>query len=299
MSTRKNSTTTSVRDKTNWTKGHPLEGDGMLVNLFHYLWKKNRELQSCPLVRVPSTIVYEHNFPRGWYFYDAKHNELRKKTGKELDTNSIYKEFSRPENDSCEIVASYLSKLEDEETGEEITLVEFFNSSDLSNFLFKREKREQGILQKFILPKGSHNSVIQAIWSPHVTLVERRNNIHKLSDKKWTMYDRAVTYEGPAHYSNEVFCAPQLVTQIKEICASIVKHFSDTEHRNITRMVLYFKVDSKSNVWLLWSSSLRISDKSSLSRTIPLNLSPKFKSPSELKPTPKPGETNPDKNTQA
>ena len=111
MTTKKNS---NSRDKVNWLKSHPLEGDGTLVNLFHYLWKKNRDLQSCPLVRVPGTIVYEHNFPRGWYLYDGKHTELRKKTGKELDTNSIFREFSKAEDENVEIVASYLSKTEDE-----------------------------------------------------------------------------------------------------------------------------------------------------------------------------------------
>lgn len=43
-------------------------------------------------------------------------------------------------------------------------------------------------------------------------------------------------------------------------------------------MVLYFKVDAKNNVWLLWSSSMRISDKH-LKTFIPLNLAPKFTSP--------------------
>eukprot|EP01027_Heterolobosea_sp_BB2_P005147 GEZU01007901.1.p1 GENE.GEZU01007901.1~~GEZU01007901.1.p1 ORF type:complete len:139 (+),score=31.97 GEZU01007901.1:40-456(+) len=116
------------------------------------------------------------------------------------------------------------------ETGEEITSVEFFDKNDLNTFLFKREKREQGILQKFVTPKGSFNSVIQAIWSPHVTLVERRNNIHKLNDKKWTMYERAVTYEGPAHYSNEGSNPSASIDKYstKPILSLITHHLSST-----------------------------------------------------------------------
>jgi len=52
----------------NWAiKGHQLDGDSNLISIFHYLWKKNKNLETCPGVRVPDTIVYEHNFPRGWY----------------------------------------------------------------------------------------------------------------------------------------------------------------------------------------------------------------------------------------
>lgn len=190
-------------DKSNWVKGHPIEGDGNLINLFHYLWKRNAQLESCLNVLIPDTIVYEHNFPRGWYCYDEKHNEIKKKTGKELDPKKIFKEFSKTTVKGIDIVASYLSKCEKSSGGEETTQVEFFDVDDLEKFLFKRERREQGILQKFLVPKGSHNSVVQAIWSPHVCLVEKRNNCLKLIDKKNTMYERAVTYEGPAHYSQE------------------------------------------------------------------------------------------------
>lgn len=63
--------------------------------------------------------------------------------------------------------------------------------------------------------------------------------------------------------------------QVKTICNSIVQHFQSTEHMLITRMVLYFKVDAMSRVWLLWASSLRVEDRNS-KRRIPLNLSPKF-----------------------
>jgi hypothetical protein len=76
--------------------------------------------------------------------------------------------------------------------------------------------------------------------------------------KNYTPFERAVTYEGPSHYSNEVFCAPHLEKQIKAICSTVVNHFALVEYKQITRMVLYFKVDNKGDLWLLWSSSIRI-----------------------------------------
>ena len=57
---------------TAWTKSHQLEGDGLLTLLYHHLWKKNKSFQSCPGIKLPDTVVYEHNFPRAWYTYEFK-----------------------------------------------------------------------------------------------------------------------------------------------------------------------------------------------------------------------------------
>ena len=39
--------TASGKERT-WTKNHPLEGDGLLVNFYNHMWKKNKDFQSCP-----------------------------------------------------------------------------------------------------------------------------------------------------------------------------------------------------------------------------------------------------------
>uniref|UniRef100_A0A6U0L0M8 Uncharacterized protein n=1 Tax=Percolomonas cosmopolitus TaxID=63605 RepID=A0A6U0L0M8_9EUKA len=276
--------------KRHWSK-HPLEGDGTITKLFHYLWKKNKDLESCPLVRTPDTIVYEHNFPNGWYSFS--NNELRRKSGKDIETKSIIQEFERKakrEGDEHGIVAYYLSCAEND-TGDQLNQVEFFNQEELEDFFFKRKTRDKGILQRFVTPKGPYNFIIQAIWSPHVMMLERRVNIHRITDaKNFSSYERAVTYEGPSHYSNEVFCAPHLQKEIKKVCNAIVKHFASTEHKKITRMVLYFKIGADNRLYLLWSSSIRIApsaqhaqqaqDKNNPDtlgpKAMPLNLSPKF-----------------------
>ncbi len=70
-------------------------------------------------------------------------------------------------------------------------------------------------------------------------------------------------------------CSPHLEKDIKKICDLISSHFYNVEHKQITRMVLYFKVDSQSTLWLQWASSIRIA--SGTER--PLELSPKFTKP--------------------
>ena len=262
-----------------WTKNHPLEGDGLLTGFYDHMWKKNKEFKSCDEVLCPDTIVYDHNFPRGWYTYDKKNKELVKKQGKELDTSSIYNAFSKSDGD-VGIVASYMHSYEDTESGDPVTHVEFFNKEGLAEFVNRKTKKE-GILQRFLIPKGRNNSVIQAVWSPRVCIVQRKTNVkplHGRAEGNKDPYSCAVTYEGPSHYSEDGTCAAKTTANIKQICCNIVEHFYNTEHKHITRMVLYFKVDKQNDVWLLWCGSIRVSDRQQPSK-MPLNLSPIFTSP--------------------
>jgi hypothetical protein len=179
---------------------------------------------------------------------------------------------------------------EDPQTREAVTItsVEFFNEETLKEFVARKTKRE-GILQRFIAPKGLRNNVIQAIWSPRLCMVQRRTNRGSIKDKiqcERDPYPVAVTYEGPSHFSEESTCAAHTTDQVKAMCANIAQHFFATEHKYVTRMVLYFKVDERDQLWLLWCGSLRVSDKEQPSE-MPLNLAPKFDSPSLEAASPK------------
>lgn len=141
-----------TKPSSSWNR-HQLEGDGNIQQLFHYLWKKNKHLESCPGVLIPDTVVYEHNFPVGWYYFAE--SELKKYSGKELETKAIYNHFTKNIDHSHGIVATFLSTHDDED--ETVNRVEFLTAEDLHDFLFKRKQRDKGLLQKFITPKGSHN----------------------------------------------------------------------------------------------------------------------------------------------
>jgi hypothetical protein len=269
-----------------WIKNHALEGDGLVTGFYNFLHKHNpKTMKACQGVFIPDTIVFDHNFPRGWYTSDLKAGEIMKRQGKELDAGSIYASFSKPSSPTCGIVASYMSSSEEDDptTGETVTTtsVEFFNEATLQDFVGRKVKRE-GVLQKFVSPKGLRNSVLQAVWSPRVCMVQRRTNCGHIRDKlqcERDPYPVAVTYEGPSHYSEEGTCAAHTQEQIKAMCLNIVRHFNATEHKFITRMVLYFKADEKDQVWLLWCGSLRVSDRDTPSQ-MPLNLAPRFCNPS-------------------
>lgn len=285
---------TVVQYQPEWTKQHQLEGDGLLPLLYDHLWKSDRTREHrLRDVLIPDTVVFEHNFPRAWYTYDSKTQELLKRAGKLLDSQSIYKYFAAEEK-GTDIVAQFYHKsttstvpadhspskghhhathakhhhhhgaVEEEE--ELTTSVEFFTKDKLFDFLHNRKVKPDGVLQKFLVPKGEsssrHNFQIQAVWSPLVTLVYKRTNKRRLNDKTVPVNDRAATFDGPAHCSAEGLVADGTKSRIDNLCKTIVDHFFATEHKQITRAVLYFKVDDADRLWVLWASSLRIgSDK--------------------------------------
>eukprot|EP01065_Artemidia_motanka_P030298 TRINITY_DN3630_c1_g2_i1.p1 TRINITY_DN3630_c1_g2~~TRINITY_DN3630_c1_g2_i1.p1 ORF type:complete len:750 (+),score=279.79 TRINITY_DN3630_c1_g2_i1:664-2913(+) len=130
----------------------------------------------------------------------------------------------------------------------------------LKDFLYSRISRPDGVLQKFITPEGRHNEVVQAVWSPcgAVQLVTKRQNTHAHNDRRTSMHDRSVTFEGPTHLSREAFLAPHIQWLVKRQCGRFIMHFHSTEQVHIQRMVLHFKVDGDGELWLLWGSSVRI-----------------------------------------
>lgn len=51
-------------------------------------------MKPCRDILVPDTVVFDHNFPRGWYTTDVKAREVMRKQGKELDASTIERGFT-------------------------------------------------------------------------------------------------------------------------------------------------------------------------------------------------------------
>lgn len=146
--------------------------------------------------------------------------------------------------------------------------------------LFKGKKHSNGIVQRFVLPKGGKNTVIKAAWSPSMCLVERRVNVHGVTDKRVPMGDRLVTFEGPEHLSESMPLAPAalLGRKVQFLCNSVAQHVLEVTqgHCRIASMVLHFKVDEDNKLWLLFCSSLRLAGRASGLACNSINLSPNF-----------------------
>lgn len=146
--------------------------------------------------------------------------------------------------------------------------------------LFIGKKHSNGIVQRFVLPKGGKNTVIKAAWSPSMCLVERRVNVHGVTDKRVPMGDRLVTFEGPEHLSESMPLAPPalLGRKVQFLCNSVAQHVLEVTqgHCRIASMVLHFKVDEDNKLWLLFCSSLRLAGRASGLARNSINLSPNF-----------------------
>ena len=246
--------------------GHfPLEGDGCVVSLFHYIWSKNQFKKSCPLVNVPDTIVYKYRQPAYWYFTSRDPaGGVKMKNKQNLGNVRVEESLcNKPASSSNEVVAYYISS--ESTTQGTVTTMQHFDKDGLRDFLNHHKKENNGILQRFVDSKGAHNTIFRAIWSPNVFHVERRANVHEVADRKQTLHQRVVTFEGDEHFSAALTVTDTLFgSQVQRICESIADHCSLHLHAqgtasHVSRMVLHFKVDENNRVWLLWCSSVRLS----------------------------------------
>lgn len=238
----------------------PLEGDGIIENLYHYLWTKD-ELDSGPNINIPDTVVYRYRQPAMWFFTSSD-GSIKKKNKSNLVNVRIEEAFLKNKSGS-DIVAYYIST-RTEGAGPEAerrTTIEYLDERGFREFLYQRTKVNNGILQRFIEPKGVHNSMTRVIWSPKVCLLERRVNLQSLQDRRVDMYQRAVTYDGEEFNSKTVPVRGSILpAQVQNLAEAIVSHVAEVSFQKykISRMVLNMKVSARGKLYLLWCSSLRV-----------------------------------------
>ncbi|CAD8093899.1 unnamed protein product [Paramecium primaurelia] len=222
--------------------------------LFFHLWKKNPDTNSsCPGVFVADTIIYRWAQPYFWYF-TAKDGQILRKTKERIFVEQIEEIFQKTGDISALYLQSQQNKI----------IFEYFEKGEFVQFLHQREKALNALLQKFVEPKSSRNSMIKVSWSPQFCLLSRKTNNNDLKNNKIPIEDRLVTFEGPEHLSTtDSIASPILSADIEQICLNIVKHIQDVSGGNIqiSRMVLFFKIDEKNRLWLLFSSGVKVRQK--------------------------------------
>lgn len=255
--------------------------DGVSEELFRLLWSKD-ELNFGPSVNIPDTIVYKFGQPHTWYF-TALSGRIKRKNRQNLLSEKIEEVFNKHVM-GYDVIAYFINvPIESENRSIELSpvTIEYFDRAALNDFLYKRKKVMNGILQRFIEPKTTRNEMIRAIWSPKVCLLERAENVHQLHDHRYGLYERCVIYEGPEYYvTSAPLRGPVLSGQIQKLCEAIVSHISEVTYgqKQISRIVLNFKVDSRDKVWFMYSTSIRcidmlnqqmnVNDSSRLERTL-------------------------------
>ena len=112
-------------------------------------------------------------------------------------------------------------------------------------FTINHTNNTEGVLQKFISPKGEQKSTLSIIWSNKLCFFERR----------------AINYDGEKYHSQILpIRGTTLPHRMQSIANSIHYHISNItfEKMHVSRMVLHFRLDNKDKLWLLYWSSLRL-----------------------------------------
>lgn len=236
-----------------------IEIDGISEEFFNLLWMKD-ELNFGPSINIPDTVIFKYGQPVTWYF-TASNGKIKKKNRNNLLNARIEDSFTQNIL-GYDVIATFFSVPTESEQNKKLNqnTIEYLSRKDLQAFLYDRAESNNGILQKFIEPKGTRNEMIRAIWSPKVCLLERAENIYQLHDHRYGLYERCVTYEGPELYiTSAPLRGPVLAGQVQRVCEKVVSHISEVTfgQSQISRIVLHLKVDSRDKLWLMYTTSIR------------------------------------------
>lgn len=234
-----------------------IEGDGLIENFFKLIWEKQEKDRGLRGFYLPDSVIYKYQQPRAWYF-TTKEGYIKRKRKESLNAKSIEQEFLKHPSKS-NIVAYFIFKSENKRQ------IEYFTPSDLSHFLHHQRKILNGVLQKFVDPLGLKNSSIQMIWTPHLCLFEKRENLNNLLDPHLDIYEKVATFEGEdSQCTIKPFNGTEIRKFMHELGEALADHiaFVTAEKMRPSRMVLVFKQDFMGQLCLLFATSVRCKSKS-------------------------------------
>lgn len=237
-------------------QSHPLDGDGLNVELFKLLGRVSRisVVNEALPFRIPDTILY-YGCASYWYFFDEQTNSVQKHPAKSLEKTNVFERFcQRSPTDRTDIVACFCS------SRTESMDIKYMDRDGLWKFLFTDKRQERyGILQKFVEPKTEHCETVQVVHSPTMTFAVRRQNRAKLYDRAVDIDLRCCGFDGPSYQCEEYFCLQNRTGAYRHMCEAFVKFFTGIEPRFlIKRLVVYFRHGADDFNYLMFTSSVRI-----------------------------------------
>ncbi|KAG2424059.1 hypothetical protein HYH02_015240 [Chlamydomonas schloesseri] len=118
----------------------------------------------------------------------------------------------------------------------------------------------EGVLQKFVQPRGQHYFLLRATWSPNACVVERRTAKSKINDPRVPLSERLAGFDSPVWMSEHTLITGTVLQgTVGRMCDNIAAHLADVSKGEVRvlRMVLYFAVDEANRIWLTHASTLR------------------------------------------
>ncbi|GLI60078.1 hypothetical protein VaNZ11_002109, partial [Volvox africanus] len=118
----------------------------------------------------------------------------------------------------------------------------------------------EGVLQRFVQPRGQHHFSIRATWSPNACVVERRTCKAKLNDPRIPLVERLAAWDGPTWLSDHTLInGTVLHGSVCRLCDNVASHLAEVSGGavRVLRMVLFFCVDEANRIWLTHCATLK------------------------------------------
>ena len=117
------------------------------------------------------------------------------------------------------------------------------------------------MLQRFLAPRGTSQSVIRAAWTPAVCLLERRTNRHALDERHVGLAARCVTFEGSdADSVSEPLNSTALAERVRRAAGALVAHVAAVSGGAavVSRAVFHFALGADEALYFLHATALRL-----------------------------------------
>lgn len=121
-----------------------IEGNGVVFNLFHYLWLYDPLTDKSPAINLPDTIIYRLGEPKFWYF--SQNGRIVRKSKVNMTLQNIYDTLVR-KAPVCKIVALFVSIKTDKKQGENTQknyTFDYMTQEDLKKFIFTQDFYREG-----------------------------------------------------------------------------------------------------------------------------------------------------------
>ena len=225
-------------------------------------------------------MVYKYRLPAFWFFSSVSGVLMRKKSGNVVGPTILDSFTKRPTCGAADAPCAVHIYCE----SKGVSTVQFFDSPGLHEFINNCEKQPDGVLQRFVAPRGSAHSVIRATWTPALCLLERRTNRHALGDTHSPLPSRCLTFEGREAEDSvsDPIHSPALAERVRGAANAIVSHVSKVTHggSSIVSAVFHFTLGSDDALYFLHASSLRLRPDAAQARSATANAArPKTTSP--------------------
>ena len=160
----------------------------VVVELFELLWKSGAR------VPIPDTLVYKFGRLDAWFFV-SKSGQLKQKKNQTVVSQNVFDKVRAAFCDGLRHANDIAAVWAGGAPGSPARILHI-TRDNLLPFLLEMPDKGHGVLQRWITPTTEHNTLVRAMWTPHVFELECRQNSLSMHDHRHPLAERLATFEG-------------------------------------------------------------------------------------------------------